>query len=879
MRWPWHSRSWQRPRRLSIPRLRLPHSTYSNWSPFSAHLRPGSEWPPPRRWSLGPAAAPALPALTAALKDPDRNVRGACLCTIGAIGKAALPAAQSLRSFLSDQDPATRLAAAGALGNLGPAARGFTTDLLKAATDQDADVRAVALQSLGMVRCDPLQAASVLERGMKDKLPRVQMAALDTAAGLGAASTLQSASGLIGNERESVHTAALEAVARLQDRDPPGGFWPPNVWLATPPPSPPAPDPFAPRGGERVWKPPTYIPPVTSFPDLPPDPANPEHRGKTLTQWIQQLSSPDAEARWQACQALGEMGWRARLAIPALAAAREDREVKVRHEAIVALEKIRGRMALPPSQEKPPKPETPTVTQPPKPGAAVAEGFMYFVYPCQVMTVEGPEQRREPVEAKEFEGLRLRMVNVLSLKQKKAALRKEGNKDPIAELNRLLAAEDASLVLECQEDYLIRATCKGQDRFVNGHDGRAFGVIGSYGLSGGNWHVEVTCVMRSGLRIDTAGKISFGIGSRSKGADQMMVARSFKQADRQYGEMIETLRELGLDERAPVFRELIYKQQMAREGLAAERYLNLFRQTSGKVNAGISVPFEAADLTALEQAKNLQFAALTKKPTGPYMVTRPGATPEAPAEHWIFRPDAPGEEFRNQSELATAGLAELVKRPAPAAARITLILDGVPTDGVLSRRIEGVKLIDALKQYPGLRSAVKQDIAADYAFSAWAGDYDRNDENFIVGTEGTPAFDRDLANPGELQYHICHKELGLPLDGLPVEPARTREVVDLMEKRLGFAQEHADHPLYGSMVQIERQMTFKDMENTVGVIEKLTPEQIMEKLRPVYGEDADEVLQVLLIRQKHLREVLSKQYSMPSLPKPQAWLPIAPAAA
>src|SRR5205085_171038 len=70
---------------------------------------------------MGPAA---LPALEAALENPDAQVRGAAAGVLGDLGPAAAPAVPALAKRLAAPDhKEMRQAAAVALGQIGPAAR------------------------------------------------------------------------------------------------------------------------------------------------------------------------------------------------------------------------------------------------------------------------------------------------------------------------------------------------------------------------------------------------------------------------------------------------------------------------------------------------------------------------------------------------------------------------------------------------------------------------------------------------------------------------------------------------------------------------------------------------------------------------------------
>ena len=81
----------------------------------------------------GPKALPALPQLTAALKDPDPNVRLMAGNAIAAIGPQAAPAVDALMTACSVKDEQVHVlrACAAALGDIGAPAATKALPLLK----------------------------------------------------------------------------------------------------------------------------------------------------------------------------------------------------------------------------------------------------------------------------------------------------------------------------------------------------------------------------------------------------------------------------------------------------------------------------------------------------------------------------------------------------------------------------------------------------------------------------------------------------------------------------------------------------------------------------------------------------------------------------
>ncbi|MGL4461992.1 MAG: HEAT repeat domain-containing protein [Planctomycetia bacterium] len=98
---------------------------------------------------LGREAALATPALAAALKDGDRQVRQLAADALGRIGAPeAASAVPALADALGDEDAAVRRMAAVSLGKLGPAAAAAIPALKKTAKDKAPIVQSAAEAAL-----------------------------------------------------------------------------------------------------------------------------------------------------------------------------------------------------------------------------------------------------------------------------------------------------------------------------------------------------------------------------------------------------------------------------------------------------------------------------------------------------------------------------------------------------------------------------------------------------------------------------------------------------------------------------------------------------------------------------------------------------------
>jgi len=93
----------------------------------------------------------ALPALIAALHDPDPQVRGGAASDLGDVGPRAAAAVPKLVALLSEPDEGLRNNACIALKGIGPGAKEALPALRRALSDPSADVRkfaAFAIESI-----------------------------------------------------------------------------------------------------------------------------------------------------------------------------------------------------------------------------------------------------------------------------------------------------------------------------------------------------------------------------------------------------------------------------------------------------------------------------------------------------------------------------------------------------------------------------------------------------------------------------------------------------------------------------------------------------------------------------------------------------------
>jgi HEAT repeat protein len=120
--------------------------------------------------ALSPKARPALRALIDTLADRDRFVRWSAAYAIGAMGPDAVQAVPKLIKALGDRDETVRLWTAYSIGKIGPNARSAVPSLIRLLKDKESDVRAYAAIALGDIGRQPAVVVPALAAALQSEV-------------------------------------------------------------------------------------------------------------------------------------------------------------------------------------------------------------------------------------------------------------------------------------------------------------------------------------------------------------------------------------------------------------------------------------------------------------------------------------------------------------------------------------------------------------------------------------------------------------------------------------------------------------------------------------------------------------------------------------
>jgi HEAT repeat protein len=131
---------------------------------------------------MGPSAATATAALSAALKHENADIRRGAAKALGGIGEGAKAAVETLTEALGDDVPAVRAYAAFALGRIGKPAESAATKLVECAFDSDELVRRAALRAIRSINPPAEVTEPLVMKILEEGDPSVIMPALHTLA-------------------------------------------------------------------------------------------------------------------------------------------------------------------------------------------------------------------------------------------------------------------------------------------------------------------------------------------------------------------------------------------------------------------------------------------------------------------------------------------------------------------------------------------------------------------------------------------------------------------------------------------------------------------------------------------------------------------------
>lgn len=166
--------------------------------------------------NMGPKAKEALPALVAGLKDPEEEIRKLCILSLKEIGAEAKAYVSQVAGALKDENAEVRANAAYTLLQMGPEAKAAIPGLVKNLKDPEQPVRDAASSVLAELAPDAVVPALIESLKDKDKLGRVTAAETLGRMGPKARNAVQALMNLLGDPMDEVRAAANRALENIR---------------------------------------------------------------------------------------------------------------------------------------------------------------------------------------------------------------------------------------------------------------------------------------------------------------------------------------------------------------------------------------------------------------------------------------------------------------------------------------------------------------------------------------------------------------------------------------------------------------------------------------------------------------------------------------
>lgn len=163
----------------------------------------------------------AVAALTAALRDEDTQVRRSAAYTLKSIGSPSAPALPALIEALQDEDKWVRVYTGFALGEIGEPAAPAVPQLITALQNQDADIRYSAAFALGKIGLKAAPAVPALTQALQapETVVREYAALALGRIGEPARSAVPTLTTMLGDSYSGVRTRAAISLANFGEQE------------------------------------------------------------------------------------------------------------------------------------------------------------------------------------------------------------------------------------------------------------------------------------------------------------------------------------------------------------------------------------------------------------------------------------------------------------------------------------------------------------------------------------------------------------------------------------------------------------------------------------------------------------------------------------